>query len=33
MLESNNEDADLTMDMKAQIKCDLLQRYHDLEVE
>ena len=33
MLESNNEDTDLAKDMKARIKCDLLRRYDDPEVD
>ena len=33
MLESNNEDTDLAKDMKARIKCDLLCRYDDPEVD
>ena len=33
MLESNNEDTDLAKDMKARIKCDLLHRYDDPEVD
>ena len=33
MLESNVEDTDLAADMKARIKCDLLQRYDDPEVD
>ena len=33
MLESNNKDTDLAKDMKAWIKCDLLWRYDDREVD
>lgn len=33
MLESNNEDTDLAVDMKAWIKCDLPQHYDDPEVD
>ena len=33
MLASNDKDTDLVKDMKARIKCDLLQRYSDREMD
>jgi len=33
MLAINDEDTDLAKDMKARIKCDLLQRYSEPEID